>query len=223
METSISAGQRVPKWWWPTAILALGVAAYSLRYVVVGARAYVPELAASFAARSTLVTVHTLFGPMALVGGLVNLLPALRNRRWRAHRLIGRVYLVSALMLGSAGLALATHAAGGMLAQVGFGLLALMTLGTTLVAYRRIRRGDVRAHREWMLRSYACIFGAVTLRLWLPILISAYGGQFLPAYRWVAWISWLPNLMWVEWIIRRGWMPRFSLDEPSRVPLAGSA
>ena len=54
-----------------------------------------------------------------------------------------------------------------------------------------------------------CIFGAVTLRLWLPLLIAAHGGEFTPAYRWVAWLSWVPNLLWAEWIIRRGWRPAF--------------
>jgi hypothetical protein len=43
----------------------------------------------------------------------------------------------------------------------------------------------------------------VTLRLWLPILIVAYGGEFLPAYRWVAWLAWVPNLALAEWMIRR--------------------
>ena len=54
-----------------------------------------------------------------------------------------------------------------------------------------------------MMRSYACIFGAVTLRIWLPMLIVAHGGKFLPAYRWVAWLAWVPNLAFAEWMIRR--------------------
>src|SRR4051812_8265608 len=163
METSIAPVQRLTKWWWPAMVLAVGVAAYALRYVVMGSRAYVPELAASFSQRPVLIATHALFGPIALLLGLVNLTPVLRHRRWFAHRLIGRVYVGSALMLAGAGLALAPHAAGGLVARIGFGILALATLGTTFTAYRHIRRGDVRAHREWMLRSYACIFGAVTL------------------------------------------------------------
>jgi uncharacterized membrane protein YozB (DUF420 family) len=203
---------RVPRWWWLAAALALFVAAYSLRYVVLGARAYVPELAESFGARSGVLFVHTLFGPLALVLGLVNLLPAMRRRpRWAAHRLAGRVYLSSALLLGGAGLVLAPHAAGGTIARAGFLALAVITVAAPVVGWSRIRRGDVRAHREWMLRSYACIFGAVTLRIWLPILIIAHGGDFAPAYRWVAWLSWVPNLIWAEWIIRRGWRPAFTL------------
>jgi uncharacterized membrane protein len=208
--------RRVPLWWWPAALFALAIAAYSLRYVAVGERAYVPEVSESFRARPLTVTVHTLFGPVALVLGLVNLLPAMRQRRrWAAHRIVGRIYMVSALALGGAGFSLAFHAAGGYLARVGFCLLAAMTLGTVAQAYRYIRSGDVKGHREWVLRNYALIFGAVTLRIWLPILIIAHQGEFLPAYRWVAWLSWVPNILWAEWIIRRGWKPSYVLADGS--------
>jgi uncharacterized membrane protein YozB (DUF420 family) len=195
---------RIPRWWWPAAALVAFVAAYSLRYVVIGERAYVPELAASFRARSVLVATHTLFGPVALVLGLINLLPAIRPpARRRVHRNVGRVYLIATIMLGAAGLALSMHAAGGLVARAGFLVLALATLGSACTGYWNIRHGNVDRHREWMMRSYACIFGAVTLRLWLPALIVANGGEFLPAYRWVAWLAWVPNLAFVEWTIRR--------------------
>jgi hypothetical protein len=39
-------------------------------------------------------------------------------------------------------------------------------LVSVFVGYQKIRGGDIVAHREWMLRSYALIFAAVTLRLW---------------------------------------------------------
>src|SRR5215207_7265829 len=214
---------RVPRWWWPAALLAAGVGGYSLRYVVLGERAYVPELAASFRARPVAITLHTLFGPAALAMGLVNLLPALRQRRrWGVHRLVGRVYLVSVLALATAGLYLARHAAGGLGARVGFGLLAVGTLTTALQGYRSIRRGRVTRHREWMLRCYALIFGAVTLRIWTPILIVVYQGEFLPAYRWVAWLAWVPNLLWVEWIIRRGWRPIYVLPDGTGTLVPGA-
>lgn len=207
-------GRRIPWTWWVAAVLALAVAAYSLRFAIVGERAYGPELAPSFRVRPLTVLAHTMFGPIALVLGLVNLLPAMRqHRRWIAHRWVGRTYLVSALVLGIAGLSLAFHAAGGAVARVGFVLLAVLTLTAAVQGYRYIKTGNVRQHREWMLRSYALIFGAVTLRIWLPLLIIAYQGQFLPAYRWVAWVSWVPNLIFVEYWIRRGWQPRSVLPD----------
>ena len=207
-------GRRVPWWWWIAVVLAIGIAAYSLRYAFLGEAVYVPELAPSFRQRPLTVTIHTLFGPLALVLGLVNLLPAMRQRRrFPLHRWLGRVYVVSALALGTAGLSMALHATSGTGVRVGFALLAVGTLITAVQGYRYIRARDVRHHREWMLRCYALIFAAVTLRIWLPLLIIAYQGEFLPAYRWVAWVSWVPNALFVEWIIRRGWRPTFTAPD----------
>src|SRR5688500_3272543 len=66
-----------------------------------------------------------------------------------------------------------------------------------------VRRRDIRAHRAWMLRSYALIFAAVALRIELPLLTMAFAGRFTPAYQVVAWLSWVPNLAWAEWRLRR--------------------
>ena len=222
MSHSRPVALRIPRWWWPTAGLAILVALYSLRYVVLGERAYLPELAASFRERPGFVLLHTLFGPLALTTGLVNLLPQLRVAgRWRAHRVVGRVYGAAAVLLAGAALVLAPHALGGTVARTGFLLLAVATLVCVAVGYRAIRHRRVRAHREWMLRSYALIFGAVTLRLWLPLLILAHGGDFLPAYQWVAWVSWVPNLLVAEWIIQRGWHPRYALRNTFRAADGG--
>ena len=194
-------------------MLAVAIAAYSLRYPILGERTFVPNLAESFRARPTAVFVHTLFGPIALVLGIVNLLPAMRSRRWALHRLIGRIYLVSGLMLGLAGGYLALFAAAGPVARLGFFVLAVATVVTLVGGYVNIRQRHIVQHREWMLRSYALIFGAVTLRIWLPLLIIAYHGEFDPAYRWVAWVSWVPNILWAEWRIRRGWRPAYEHSE----------
>ena len=64
-----------------------------------------------------------------------------------------------------------------------------------------------------MLRSYALVFAAVTLRIWLPILIMVHQRQLLPEYKWVTWLSWVPNLLFVEWLIRRGWRPAYVLRD----------
>jgi uncharacterized membrane protein len=206
--------RRVPVAWWFAAFFVLAISAYSLRYVVLGERAYVPELAPSFRARPLTVMAHTFFGPIALTLGLVNLLPAMRQRRrWPVHRWLGRIYLISSIVLGLAGLSLSFHAVGGVGPRTAFALLALATLGTSIMGYRSIRARNLRPHREWMLRSYALVFAAVTLRIWMPILATAYQGQFVPAYRWAAWLCWVPNVVFVEWIIRRGWRPQFAPPE----------
>ena len=55
-----------------------------------------------------------------------------------------------------------------------------------------------------MVYSYAACFAAVALRIWMPILILVFG-EFQMAYRVVAWLCWVPNLIFAYfWVKRRG-------------------
>ena len=188
--------------WWAIALLSLVIAAYGASYVVRGEAAFVGELAASFRARPWGIILHAALGSVTLLAGPLQLRGDLRRRHPRVHRVAGRAYVAAALGTGALGLYMSAHAFGGPVARSGFAVLALLTLATTTMGLARILAGDVEAHRAWMLRSFALIFGAVTLRIELPLLVAANAGAFAPAYRWVAWLSWAPNLAWSEWRIR---------------------
>ena len=101
------------------------------------------------------------------------------------------------------GFALALDSFAGPVARAGFALLAVLWLGTSLRAYVCIRRRDIGAHRDWMLRSYALTLAAVTLRIYLPASQIA-GIHFMVAYPAIAWLCWVPNLLLAEWLIRSG-------------------
>lgn len=89
----------------------------------------------------------------------------------------------------------------------------------TAVAYRMILVRDYEAHRRWMLRSFALIFGAVTLRMYLPISF-ALGLEFESSYPVIAWVNWVPNIVLMEWWLRheatRRQRERAPADSPSR-------
>ncbi|MEK6371745.1 MAG: DUF2306 domain-containing protein [Acidobacteriota bacterium] len=186
---------------WTVTILALAIALYALVYVVVGERMFPPQLADSFRARPWGIYPHAFFGAVALALGTLQFRRRLLVSRPKVHRIIGTIYIAAAALTGLARLYMSFYAFGGTRTELGFGLLAVTLLTTTSVAYARIRRGDVAAHREWMIRSYALIFAAVTLRIELPILIASFGA-FTPAYTLVAWSCWVPNLLWAELYIR---------------------
>ena len=119
------------------------------------------------------------------------------------HRWLGRIYVTGALIGGLAGLYLAIFAFGGFVSALGFGLLAVLLLTSTSIAYLRIRAGDEFSHKEWMTRSYALMFAAVTLRLQLGIYEGAFRIEAMTAYQAVAWSSWVPNLIVAEIINTR--------------------
>ena len=140
---------------------------------------------------------------LALLAGPSQFRADLRDRYRRLHRVLGRVYVIAGLGTGATGLFMSVYSFGGPITHAGFGVLAVLMLASTGLAFARIRAGDVASHREWMLRSFALVFAGVTLRIELPLLVAAYGGEFPLAYLWVSWLAWVPNLLWAEWWIRR--------------------
>jgi uncharacterized membrane protein len=182
--------------------LAAAISAYAIAYVVVGAPLYPPMLRDSFLARPWGINPHALFGSLALGIGALQFNRWLLMRHRALHRTLGTLYVVSSLGVGAAGLYMSLYSFGGMVTHVGFGTLAVLLLFTTLRAYQAARAREIAVHRQWMLRSYALIFAAVTLRIALPLLVMSFG-DFTPAYRVVSWLCWVPNLVWAEWYIRR--------------------
>lgn len=192
------------RWTWRlAAVLSVGVAGHALAYALLGDRMYVDVLAESFRERPWSIFVHALIGSVGLAAGPFLLLPSLLARRPHLHRTLGKVYVASAVVIGASGLYLAPYAFGGPVAQAGFAGMGVALLIPTLLAYRAIRAGRVTAHRRWAIMSFAVLFSAVTLRLWLPILVGLHLGDFAPAYRWAAWLSWVPNLAVAAWLTRR--------------------
>jgi hypothetical protein len=81
-------------------------------------------------------------------------------------------------------------------------MLAILWLYSAYRAYRHIRKKEIEQHSQWIIRNYALTFAGVMLRIWAP-LSGVMGIDFLIAYRAIAWLCWVPNLLVVEWIIRR--------------------
>jgi hypothetical protein len=110
--------------------------------------------------------------------------------------------LVGVLPGGVAGLYVSAFAFGGPVNQLGFAALAVLWLASAAQAYRTIRAGHVNAHRHWMLRNFALTFAAVTLRIYLGA-FAAMGIPFETFYAWLGWLCWVPNVVLIEWYIRR--------------------
>ena len=146
---------------------------------------------------------HISFGGMALLTGWYQFIQKRRQRYLNLHRWLGRFYGIAVLISGTAGLYIAFYATGGLISILGFGLLALCWLFSDVMGYVAIRKLDVLSHKKWMIRNYALTFAAVTLRVWLPLMMLPFFHiAFLDAYHVVAWLCWVPNLIAAEMFIR---------------------
>ena len=146
--------------------------------------------------------MHIVFGGIALLSGWSQFHNGWRRTVPVIHRNLGKLYVLSVLFSGTAGLYLSWFASGGWVAKAGFAVLAVIWLRSTVQAWQHIRVGDIVRHREAMIYSYAACFAAVMLRVWLPVLSIAFGA-FDPAYRIVAWLCWVPNMLVAIWLVRR--------------------
>ncbi|MGN7987865.1 DUF2306 domain-containing protein [Pedobacter sp. 22226] len=144
---------------------------------------------------------HIVLGGIALFTGWIQFSPKMRNRRIKLHRKLGKVYVVAVLLSALAGIYIGFFATGGVVSSAGFICLGIIWFYTTLKAYLSIKNGEIVKHQKMMIYSYAACFAAVTLRIWLPVLIMIYG-DFSKAYLVVAWLCWIPNLI-VAYLITR--------------------
>ena len=159
-----------------------------------------PEFQARFNTIPILAGMHVIGAGVALLIGPFQFIRRLRTSNPPVHRNAGRLYLLMILVGGIGGLGLAQIAAGGLVSRIGFSLLDVCWLFTAFMAYRAIRNRRFVDHQQWMMRNFALTFGAVTLRVWLPLL-GAAGHSFEASYQVVAWLAWVPNLLLVEWYL----------------------
>jgi len=187
-------------WLWVIATLATGVGLASYRYLIPGAPGGAANILANSFARYGVLTAHAALGATALILGALQFFPGIRARWPTWHRRAGTVYVSCCLTGGAAGLTLAFGTTSGPIGTAGFGLLALAWLATTGNAWRLARARDFRRHERWMIRSYALTLAAVTLRLYLPVVFIAHL-DFMPSYRAISFLCWVPNLIAAELIL----------------------
>jgi uncharacterized membrane protein len=153
--------------------------------------------------------VHVAGSGVAMLVGAFQFFKPLRAKAPALHRWIGRIYVAACVIGGVAGGVIALSSTAGPIAGWGFLTLALLWVPFTLLALRAAMRRDFIAHERWMIRSFALTFAAVTLRIYLPVAIIQNQGEFpLDAYRAIAWLAWVPNLIVAELFIATLRKPR---------------
>lgn len=148
--------------------------------------------------------VHISSSLLVLFSGFFQFPAQLRRNYPTAHRNFGKIYVLVILLLSApSGFVMALYANGGWAARLSFGIISCLWWWFTCAAFVQARRANWPQHRAFMYRSFALTLSAITLRsyvLLLPHVVHLNGKQL---YVLVAWLSWVPNLLVAEWLIRR--------------------
>lgn len=173
---------------------------------------------ARFHADPAPVILHIVSATWFALAGAFQFAPSLRRRnRW--HRLSGRLVVPAGLIAALTGIWMTlvypwanADGAAVYLARLvfGAGMALSLVLGVTTIL-----RGDVQAHRAWMLRGYAIGMGAGTqVFTHLPWFLLL--GQPTEGPRAAMMIgAWVINLAVAEWLIRKSAASKFPTAQPA--------
>lgn len=146
--------------------------------------------------------VHVIFAILALPAGFTQFNKTILRTYPRLHKSLGYLYVGTILIFAApSGFLIGMEANGGIVAQIAFILLAVLWFLFTFQAVLKAKNGNFKAHKSFMIRSFALTCSALTLRYWKLVLVYFFQPYPMDLYQLVAWLGWIPNLLIAEWII----------------------
>lgn len=154
--------------------------------------------------------IHVFSSPIVIITGLLQFNRYFLHRKKRVHRVLGIIYVLFVVLIsGPSALLMGLYANGGYLAQISFVLLSTLWIFSTAFAFLSVKRHAYLKHSRWMLRSYALTLSAVTLRIY-AYCFDYFNVHLGPkeTYILLSYLSWIPNLIIAEIIIRTQYLQR---------------
>ena len=157
-------------------------------------------IAHHFAPARLYLIPHAIFATIALTLGIFQFSNRLRARYLPAHRALGYIYTVCAVISAPTGILVAMTIGPPelLMASVTQSFGWLFTLGIALYC---VKTGNIAEHRRWMIRSYpfAAVFSIA--RLFVPLGIKVWGeplGIVQVVWTTIAMAAFLPSVF-LEW------------------------
>jgi uncharacterized membrane protein len=148
--------------------------------------------------------IHVFSAILTLLAGFTQFSTFILTRHRKIHKILGRLYAWNIFLVNfPSGFIMAIYANGGFPSKIAFLILDCLWFAFTLKAVVEIKRGNIQSHKNYMLRSYALTCSALTLRTWKLILSNLLVIDPATLYMIDAWLGFVPNLLFAEWLIRR--------------------
>lgn len=110
------------------------------------------------------VSLHMAGGTLILLLGPIQFWNWFRNRFLHTHRLLGKIYLLGAGLAGFSALGISLLSSC-LPCRISLFLLASFMLLSSGLAWITIKQHNIKAHKQFMIRSYVCALAFVTVRI----------------------------------------------------------
>ncbi len=121
------------------------------------------------------VGIHLLLALVVLIGGPLQLIPHIRNKTPKFHRINGRVYIFTAMILSIGGLFMVwtRGTVGAEIGKYSISLNAILIMTFAALAVYYAINKNMKVHRRWAIRLFIVMGGVwffrIGLMLWLMI------------------------------------------------------
>ncbi|MFC4263099.1 DUF2306 domain-containing protein [Ferruginibacter yonginensis] len=145
---------------------------------------------------------HVFTSVFVLMAGFTQFSPYILKHHKTLHRNVGKFYVAAILLVNvPMGMIMAIYANGLWPTKLAFAILDILWCWFTYKAYITAQQKKFKAHQQFMIRSFALTFSAITLRLWKITLSHTFHFDDLTLYMIDAWMGFVPNLLAAEWYI----------------------
>lgn len=162
------------------------------------------------------VVAHLIGGSLALLLGPVQFWQSVRTRYLNFHRISGKIYIAGCTLAGLSALRLSVTSPC-VPCRISLLLLAVAVLFTTGAAWYTIRHKNIKAHRQFMVRSYTTVLAFVAVRINDIISLSFLFGTIPdPTFNRTVneyFFSFVPLLIAEVFLT---WLPALKASKPSR-------
>lgn len=110
------------------------------------------------------VSLHMAGGTLILLLGPVQFWNWFRNKFTHIHRLLGKIYLIGAGLAGFSALGISLISTC-LPCRVSLFLLAVLMIVSSAFAWITIKQHNIKAHKQFVIRSYICALAFVTVRI----------------------------------------------------------
>ena len=124
------------------------------------------------------VGIHILLAAILVIGGPIQLIAPVRNRLPRFHRWLGRLYVITAIVVSVAGLIMVwtRGSVGDTVQHSSISIQAVYVILFALLAIRYAKARQFAKHRAWALRLFMVVNGVWFFRVGLMFWLVVNGG-----------------------------------------------
>lgn len=127
---------------------------------------------------NVMFAVHVLLAAVVTLGGLLQLVPAIRRQAPALHRWNGRLFFIIAYAMAGGGLWLTwvRHTYLSLISAISVSINGALILLFATLAWRMAAARDFEAHRRWAMRAFLVVNGVWFLRVAIMAWVLASGG-----------------------------------------------